>query len=71
MRDKRSLFSTGSLGQAYMPAFRVWACWKQHSCLFKVPHSEGDAMCYVYHELEKVWLPWDLRSHIELGFCRT
>ena len=67
--EGRHLFSTGSLGAAYTPAFRVWACWKQHPCLARVSTSQADSMCYVYHELENRWLPWGLKK--ELPLCNT
>jgi hypothetical protein len=63
---RRSLFTTGGLS-VVSSVFQVWACWQQHSCLSRIPHSEGDAMCYVYNEHDKTWLPWDLKSSIKLG----
>ena len=65
--SRRSLFTTGGLDTDDSSVFQVWACWQQHSCLSRIPHSEGDAMCYVYNEHDKTWLPWDLKSSIKLG----
>jgi hypothetical protein len=67
----RHLFSTGSLGGGYGPAFHMWACWKQHPCLWRVAHTEGDSMCFVYHEIDKAWIAWGLRSSLGLGSCRA
>ncbi len=62
--DGASIFSSGGLNYDH-PDFGVWGCWKVHSCLSKVPHEDGDAMCYVYHETEKKWFPWTLKSQTQ------
>ncbi len=56
-------FSTGILKSDH-PDFEVWACWKQHSCLTKVHHVDGDAMCYVYDEKATKWHAWGLSSEV-------
>ena len=64
---RRALFTTGGLDVDESSVFQVWACWQQHPCLSRIPHSEGDAMCYVYHERDETWLPWDVLSSIKFG----
>ncbi len=69
-RNEKSMFTSGSLRKVYTPDhFHVWGCWKQHECLQRVPHVDGDSMCYVYHEKEHTWLPWKLRSEMK-NVCR-
>jgi hypothetical protein len=65
------LFSSGGLGTAVTREFRVWACWQGHSCLSRIAGASqaSDAMCYVYHETQKTWLPWCL-GH-ELSICSS
>ncbi len=65
-KDDQKLLTTGGLGPSQRNAqFKTWACFKGHDCLFKLlkfPYT--DAMCYVYHEIEKRWYPWALQSEI-------
>jgi hypothetical protein len=60
-----SSFSTGGLSEVVLPDFEVWACWEGHRCLSKVPHVQGDAMCYVYDEVNSRWIPWSVRSDMQ------
>jgi hypothetical protein len=66
MQGNPSLFTSGGLGHRYLPHFRVWACWKQHACLTELQYHYGEEMCYVYHEGEKKWYPWDLGSALKV-----
>ena len=60
-------FKTGGIGglSGDSDKWRVWGCWQGHPCLSKLNGvSEGDSMCYVYHEQLQEWYPWGLRSNI-------
>jgi hypothetical protein len=59
-----SLITIGSLSGQYWPEYEAWACWQEHKCLSRIPHTLGDAMCYVYNEIEKKWYPWGLHSKV-------
>ncbi len=59
-----SLITVGSLSGQYWPEYESWACFQEHKCLSLVTHSPGDAMCYVYDEVKKKWLPWGLDSEV-------
>ena len=62
----RFMFMSGSLGSSATADFKAWACFKGHACLYKVaPTAYTDAMCYKYHEKERTWHPWALRSEIQ------
>ena len=59
------LFESGSLGTFETDSFHVWACFWDHACLLKVAAAPGtDAMCYEYHETDKTWHAWALKSEI-------
>ncbi len=68
MRDKQDVFTSGSLGDRNSANFHVWACFKEHSCLSVISHSDGDAMCYAFHEAEEKWYPMGLSSEV-FGAC--
>jgi hypothetical protein len=59
-----SFFSTGHLSPQHLPYFEDWACWQEHSCLTRIQHASGDAMCYVYDEKDRKWLAWGLKSEV-------
>ncbi len=64
-KGTQGLFFTGGMGPSSTDAFRVWACFRSHPCLYKVaPGSYTDAMCYMYHEHDKSWHPWGLMSEV-------
>ena len=61
----RPMFMSGSMGSAATADFKAWACFKGHACLYKVaPTAYTDAMCFKYHEKERTWHPWALRSEL-------
>ena len=59
-------FETGGLGYLATPQFKVWACFRNHSCLERVPSVQTDSMCYIYDETHKTWLPWILKKQKSL-----
>jgi hypothetical protein len=64
MKGKQDIFTTGSLGTQKTENFHVWACFNIHSCLSVVSHSDGDAMCYAFHETQEQWYPMGLLSEV-------
>jgi hypothetical protein len=63
-------FSSGELGPLSTNDFHVCACFQNHPCAQAVSlNAQNDSMCYVYHETEERWIPWDLQQ--DLHFCQS
>ncbi len=56
-----TLHTTGGLGQLLVvDKFEVWVC-VSHTC-----STQGDRMCFTYSEVDQVFVPWGLKSTLEL-----
>lgn len=51
--------ATGGLGLMMEPPLESWVCIQEHPCLQRVADAQpSDMMCFVYHEVDRVFLPW-------------
>lgn len=61
MQDE-TLWYTGGLGKLMQTdVIEVWMCYRDHRC-----STEGNYMCWVYHEADEVWIPWSTNQKLEL-----
>jgi hypothetical protein len=62
--DQNVLF-TGGLGKLLIEdTMENWMCYRDHEC-----STDGNYMCWVYHEKEHRWMPWG--KNRRLGLFRT
>eukprot|EP00960_Hanusia_phi_P009448 273604-Hanusia_phi.AAC.2 len=58
---------TGGLGNLMVAGrFEVWVCEKNHTCL----EDPGDFFCFLYDELNHVFIPWDALTALKLSYQR-
>ncbi|EKX31687.1 hypothetical protein GUITHDRAFT_122127 [Guillardia theta CCMP2712] len=59
--------ATGGLGLLMEPPLESWICIQEHPCLQRVADAQpSDMMCFVYHEVDRVFLPWSINSLLKL-----
>jgi len=58
-------FKSGSLGRLIVKGrFNTWACVNRHYC--SSSSADDDYFCFVYDEVDKVFVPWDENSRLGL-----
>ncbi|EKX32768.1 hypothetical protein GUITHDRAFT_121029, partial [Guillardia theta CCMP2712] len=59
--------ATGGLGLMMEPPLESWVCIREHPCLQRIDGAQpSDMMCFVYHEVDLVFLPWSTNSLLKL-----